>query len=268
LYHTLYDLICAYHQHNQVDKTLIDKIKELINTPTLEQEHKEFAITSLINFFNTQRPKDFHLEIHQLYVIAHHQKLLFQQGQTIYFSDITNLISSSINCKDIHFLEIIQQQYIRHSNHQESLLYLYKAAILLLSKEWILLSKMLKMTTPLPPVGLRVYYLIHLHIIKIKAAIESYIEQMDYAYEVDFNTLINSYQKLINRNTEQEKLPRYFKIKKLAFKQQLEILIKTFAYTSKVKKRLAVEEWFQELPSDTLYFQWLKDIYKTILNKL
>ncbi len=268
LYYALYQVIYTYHQQQEVKAIWMDIVRQGIGQPTLEQTHKEFAINSLINFFNTQRPSNFHLEIHRLYCIAHCQKLLFQQSQVIYFSDISNLISSSINCKDIDFLMVIEQEYIPSTHHQESLIYLCQTATLLLSKQWILLAQKLQTAAPLPPIGLRLYYLIHLHIIKIKAAIESYIEQMDYAYELDFKTLIDSYQRLINRNTAQEKLPIYFKEKKLAFKQQLEQLIKTFEYTSKKVQKKAIEDWFQQLPLDTLYFTWLEGIYYQLMNKL
>lgn len=268
VYYSLYQLIVYYHNEQQLDKQLMNQIKAQIQATDLAKEHKEFAINTLIIFLSTQRPPNSYAAIHQLYVLGHQQGILYQQGSIIYFSDVINLISSSINNRDRLFLQVIKTDLIPHANYQESLWYICEVAILFLGKDWVLLSKHLQKTSPVPPIDFRLPYLIHLHVLKIKAAIESYVEQMDYMYDVDFDKLISSYLKLINRKEEKKELPSYFKKQNLAFKTQLEKLIKIFAYMSKDQQQTELQKWHLALPSDTMYHTWLISIYHTILNHL
>lgn len=268
VYHSLYQLLVHYHHQEQLDKSILTQIKAQIQSEKLAKEHKEFVINTLIIFLNTQPPVKDYEKIHQLYVLGHEQGVLYQQGSIIYFSDVINLLSSAINNRDIRFLEVIKTELIPHANHQESLGYICEVATLFLHQDWLLLANKFHTLPPLPPIDFRLPYLIHLHVLKIKTAIESYVEQMDYVYDVDFDTLIRSYLKLIHRKEEKKALPLYLKEQNLAFKTQLEKLIKTFAYMSKEKQQMALQQWHQELPSTTMYYTWLDRIHDTISNHL
>ncbi|BDS15709.1 hypothetical protein [Aureispira anguillae] len=267
-YHALYTIIHTYHQQGNYLESLLEEAKQGLSSSRLEQEHKEFGLMTLINFFNTQRPSDFDAEIQQLYIIAHKQGLLFQKGDTIYFSDIANIISSCINTKDLPFLKITEEQYIPYAHHQECLNYLCKVAQLFLSKKWTALGEQLEQPSPLPPKEQRPYYLVQLHVIKIKAAVESYLEEMDYIYETEIDVLISSYLRLINRNTGQNLLPDYFKQKKLNLQKQITALVKTFGNISKKDQLRNTHDWYKKVPKDTLYYKWLTEIYQTLIDKL